>query len=518
MPVTTTSVSAANRPDFQNTKYLDMGPYWRIIDDVRQGTLHMRQMGKVYLPKHPLESNKAYQNRLEATVFYNAYEHTLGGLVGMMFRQNPVLGEDVPVEIRGSDETKKDGYIENIDMQGTHFDVFVRELCADAFDGHSFLYVDMPPKVMQGNNPSGIVTLGDEKAAGIRPYWVKYRASDALNWRTKIVNGRSVLQQITFREQSMEADGEFGEVLVTRYRVLRPGSWTLFKETRKGNGMMEILPDADNPEGTTSLNEIPLAVIYGKKLGFLHSRPPLIDLAHLNIGHWQLMSDYRHILHYANVPVLWRSGFQPNNSVGTEGIGPNRIIDVGPNGQVAWAEHHGYAIGAARTELLDLEQRMSVLGLALLARKGDVEVTATEKILDSAEQSSGLSTIARSLQDGIELALQFTARYMGKPSGGSAEVNSDFQGLSIDPQKLTAYSNMVAQGQLSIETLWQMLEKYGELPEDFNPMTEMDRLQGVMENPQNLSASEMTDMLTSATRSGGEKPDEEARIEAAVKP
>jgi hypothetical protein len=35
---------------------------------------------------------------------------------------------------------------------------------------------------------------------------------------------------------------------------------------------------------------------------------------------------------------------------------------------------------------------------------------------------------------------------------------------------------MVASGQLSLETLWQMLGMYGELPEDFSPEKEMERL------------------------------------------
>src|SRR5262249_5158946 len=139
-----------------------------------------------------------------------------------------------------------EGWAENIDLQGNHWTVFAKESFTDALrDGHSFIYVDMPPKLPDG------ATLSDEQSAGRRPYWVSYNANHALNWRIepeyktivlpsgeeiRVLTGRQILAQITFEECSYETDGQYGEREVKRYRVLRPGSWEIYKETKTERG------------------------------------------------------------------------------------------------------------------------------------------------------------------------------------------------------------------------------------------------------------------------------------------
>src|SRR5262249_45119914 len=103
-----------------------------------------------------------------------------------------------------------------------------------------------------------------------------------------VPTGRRVLDQITFEECSYEPNGEYGEEEVKRYRVLRPGYWELYREIKTETGADYIVEAA----GESSLSEIPLAVIYGRKTGYLTSKPPLLDLALINIGHYQKYSDY----------------------------------------------------------------------------------------------------------------------------------------------------------------------------------------------------------------------------------
>lgn len=483
----------ANSPTFQNAAYTQMLGHWDFVEDLRGGTSELRKLGKKYLPKHPLESNRSYENRVATSVFYNAFEHTLKGLAGMIFRKDPVVSEDCDVEIRGDAENGIPGLVNNIDNQGTHLDVFLREAAEVALRyGHVYIHVDMPPVMTQGSNPDGSANLEDYRKAGMRPYLTYYTPKQALNWRTEIRNGALHLTQITFEETALVPDGDYGEKAVKRYRVLRRGEWQTFLFDKQAPQGSQIV--AENSGTVPSFpHSIPLICIYANKCAPFISHPPLVDLGHLNVSHWQLGSDYRHILHVANVPVLCRSGYNATTRNGAaENFGPNRIIDVAQGGDVWWAEHHGYAIGHARTEILDLEQRMSVLGLSLLARKTDASaVTATEKRIDSAEQSSSLGLFARNLQDGVKQAFEYLAIYLGKPAekGGSVTINNSFDDLSLDPQKLGQYSKMVSEGQLSIETLWQMMQMYGELPENFDPETEMDRIVTAAE----LNADGMTD-------------------------
>src|SRR5215831_10896662 len=263
-----------NQPDFKNSAYMTMAPGWTIVDDVVGGTMMMRRRARTYLPQELAEPTPKYESRLNRSVFFNTYVRIRDALVGMIFKTNPEL-MDIPPAMADD--------IENIDLAGTHFDVFAKELFMDSFEGHVFILVDMQSGLPEGS------TLADEKAAGLRPYWVKYHASQALNWRVGDVEGETVLTQITFEEKTLEPSGLFGEVEVTRYRVFRLESsqvtWELYRRvSMEGSTESQIVLDQS---GTLSIDRIPVVVVYGNRVGPLQSSPPLLDLAYLNIAHWQ---------------------------------------------------------------------------------------------------------------------------------------------------------------------------------------------------------------------------------------
>lgn len=487
-------VEEKNNPSYKCAAYQQMTRSWQYVQDVSQGTLHLRDSRTTYLPREPQEQPDAYGIRIQRAIFFNAFERTLHGLVGMVFRKDPQLSADVPELIRGREgaegRAENEGYWENIDNAGTHGVVFAKEVFTDAMrDGHAAILVDMPLPL------SPEATLADERASGRRPYWVSYRADQIINWRTTVVHGQTKLDLLVLREQSCEPDGEYGEVNVTRYRVLRPGSWELYKEIKDSKtGLMTIAPDPETPGGPTSLTEIPVAILYSRKTGILRSRPPLLDLALINIAHFQKYSDLSIYLHLCK-PILWFRGRDLSKQI--EPIGPYTFFDVdSQNGNVAFAEPTGAALGASREDLIDLEQRMSVLGLSLLSRKTPTPTTATEEILSSVKEASDLATAARSLHDALELALTFTARYLdpAATSGGSVELGATATDLTLSPQELQVYSNQVAARQLSLETMWAVMGRAGKLPEDFDPESERSRIEA--------GAELMADKMLSAFERG----------------
>src|SRR6266498_1288596 len=141
-------IEKINKPDYQNADYKDMQAAWTIVRDVSGGTPRMRQAGTAYLPKEPAEEPKVYNRRLNRSVFFNAYKRTRGALTGMVFKRNPVIAEDVPPEIVK--------HIENVDLAGTHLDVFSKELFEDAFEGHAFILVEMEKAVDPNLDLSGL--------------------------------------------------------------------------------------------------------------------------------------------------------------------------------------------------------------------------------------------------------------------------------------------------------------------------------------------------------------------------
>lgn len=457
-----------NQADFKCKAHGDMARAWGIVRDVSRGTLCLREKGAEYLPVEKAEKSEAYGIRLNRAIFFNAFDRTVQSLVGMVFRKEPTLGADVPEIMRGreaiADIAAVEGQLEDCDRAGTHWTVFAKELFTDAMrDGHAFLFTDMPPALPPG------ATLADEQSAGRQPYWVKYRADQAINWRTDSA-GR--LLQITFEEKTWEADGEYGEAEVCRYRVLRPGSWQLFRKVKDPKTNKDTLISED--EGTTSLREIPVSVVYARKTGALTSRPPLLDLALTNIAHWQKYSDYSIGLHLT-IPVLAMKGGSADKKV--EVIGHYSVFRIPPDGDLKYVEPTGAGLTPQRTDLIDLEEKMAVMGAAMLAKKTPTPKTATEELLSHVKEESDLATAARSLKDCLELGLKFWANYSGKPSGGSITLGATVEELMLSSEEIRAFSEMVANRVISRQTAREVLKEADKLPETFDEQEELRRLE-----------------------------------------
>lgn len=456
----TTLVSEQDRPDFQSAVVKAQEPALILCRDVAGGWAKIKARSTTYLPKHPKEQDKNYQIRLNRPTFFNAFSRTLEGLVGMVFRTSPGLATDVPKPI----ET----HWENIDKEGNHGEVFLKTVFSDAMEaGHNAILVDFP-KVA---DPAK-VTLADERALDLRPYWVHVRKEDIMNLRTsRGPGGERVLEQVTIRFTTHEAKGLFGDEEVVRYRVYRRVNGSVTWETWQAGE--DKVPRPTGETGTIAkLTQIPLVPIYGRQTGYFQSVPPLLDLANLNLLHYQTNSDFFHALHIGMVPTLVISG-GPEGSVEA---GPNTYLALPQGATAAYLETAGTAFGAARQALEDLKGEMAVLGLSLLQGDKRAAETAEAKRMDKSEKDSALTTAARALEDGVEQCLMFHAQLAGLPTGGSITVNTDFAAESLTPEEVNTLSNAVAKGQLSIETMWQKLKEGEWLPDDFDPEVEMDRL------------------------------------------
>jgi hypothetical protein len=457
----------------------------KLVRDLSGGTETVRACGQSYLPRAPGEDSANYSSRLNRSVFLNAFGHTVEGLTGFVFSKDPVLGEDVVPAIAE--------HWENIDLTGNHGDVFVRELLQDALTtGHVAILVEYPAT-------DGKQTAADESSKSspfpIRPYWVPIKKDDILSWRSTVLNGHRVLTQVVIRECQYVASGSFGETEQTRYRVLyninNVVGWKLLEVTER-----KVVVLVDEGLYPTQV-EIPLAeVITSGSKGIFDSDPPLLDLAYLNVAHYQDHSDYRHSIHKTNVPFIFGAGISvATNEDGSPApelvVGPNTaILMPNPDATMQYVAHDGAALGSSKANLDDLKGDMATLGLAMLASEKRVAETAEARRIDKSSSDSALSVTARGLQDGIERALGFHARYMGL-EGGSIQINRDFENLTLTPAQIQALSGLVRDGHLGIETLWKMLISGNVLPDDFDAAVEKGILDAEEEMRQERQREQM---------------------------
>lgn len=423
-----------------------MSTAWRMVSDLLGGTAAMRASGVRHLPQFPHESARAYEIRRCTAVLFPAYARTVSILTGKPFSKPITVGDDVPPRLAG--------WLDDVDREGRNIDAFAAAVCHDALAyGISGILVDAPPS-------PGARTVRDEAEAGIRPYFVHVKHGDILGWRTESRGGSERLAQLRLMESVEEPEGRFGVKLVPQVRVLEPGRWETYRKVADKSGRESW---ALHDRGTTSIDEIPFVPVYGYRKGFMAGVPPMLDLAYLNVEHWQSSSDQQTILRTVRVPILFAKAMSEQDTLA---IGAGTMIQAeSPDADMKYVEHTGSAIEAGRASILDLEDRMRQVGAELLVIKPG-NTTEVQTRSDNEPAMCDLQRIMQSLEDGLDLALYYMARFVGEPEGGRVAIYGDFGVATLAEASAQLLAGMHADGSLSHPTLLSELKRRGVLSAD----------------------------------------------------
>jgi len=237
-------------------------------------------------------------------------------------------------------------------------------------------------------------------------------------------------------------------------------------------------------EGSTSLSEIPFSVAYSNRVGVLESRPPLADIAELNLKAYQVQSDLDNQLHISAVPMLAIFGFPQSAEEISAGPGEAMALPEGASAQ--YIEPSGNSYDAQFQRLEQIANQINELGLAaVLGQKLSAE-TAEAKRIDRSQGDSTMMVIAQQMQDLVDNCLRFHAQYMQQPQVGSSFVNRDFLGDRLEPQEIQSLLQLYTAGTITQETLLKQLSIGEVLGDDFDVEQELDATQsgGLMETPQ----------------------------------
>jgi hypothetical protein len=458
-----------------------MEVWWRMLRALRGGTDAMREQGELYLPKDfaELRAPKRYAERLARTFLFNGYDDSVRKIAGRPF-QRPVTVSELPPPL---DLLETDA-----DRCGTSLTVFASMIFEDMADrGFGVLLVDHTPADPTVTEADGTVrgmTLLDRDRLGLRPYFVRISPDNLLGCRATTENGEEQIVELRVRNLQWEAQSDYTETLVDTITVYKPDvveTWRHVKGTtsRDPNVIMHVQEQSAAGAVLTGVRapmwpdgKISVVVVYANKMGPMFARPPLLNLAWLNVEHWQSSSEQRWKLHYERCNILKAKGLEResvekmNNGEFTLGAGAI-LASTSENFDMSWVESAGTSLKSGVDDLVAIENRMRMMGLAPLTQT-DGPATATGEVRAEVQQQAEAQKWVEALEWALYEAYKKAAQWAGvvMPEDFQLSIWRDFAISARAAQDLTALDSARNRKDLSQKTYLREIQKRGVIGDD----------------------------------------------------
>ena len=459
-------------PDTPSSDYSAMADYWRTVNDILGGAVTMRD--KRYLPKFEDEGDNDYARRRACAPFTNIYEDTGSNLASKPFSRELTLEEGA------SDEFLK--LSEDIDGIGGNLHNFAKTTFRRGIDkAIEWIWVDHTRVDREaGSKP---LSIAEERALGLRPYWVSIPAERVLAAYSERENGREIFVHVRIAEPTIERAG-YGETTKNRVRVIErhpigggiygPPTYQLWeKQTLNG---IDIWVSIEGPTAL-SIAEIPLVAFCPTERDGTSwkLKPPLRKIAELQIVEFQLESGLQQALEYTAFPMLGAFGVDLSESLTGSGrltVGPKALLNsppvsTGQYGEWKFVEISGDSIKALEAHLDAIQKNMRDLGMQPLTQ-ANLTVITTANV--SLKANSAVQGWTLRLKDALEQALKYTAMWLGDVSSApEVDIFQDF-GVNLEGGgELDVLLQAQAQGVLSKKTVQMELKRRSVLSENFDP-------------------------------------------------
>jgi hypothetical protein len=419
--------------DFKDNEYTNNINFLNFVNDLYEGTRTIKLSGQRYLNKYSMEEDQNYFDRLQTATLYNVFKKSIDNTASMLLRKKP--------NITAPEQNMS--LLKNVDGTGTSIDSFIKEIGKlSILDGLSYIWVD-------SQNIDGTVT--EFSKSQIKPFFKIIKRSDVINKSIVFKDGVAVLDTIVFTQLIDEKIDNFKTIKITATIVLTAGTCYILKGK-------EILVQWEN-----TLGYVPIIPVYSAKKGFLSADIPFLDLAYMNIKHYNSQSNLDSILKVAAlpVPIIFSANEYDKNSLKKEGVtvGVNRALSFSDKSSEGfeWAEISGSSISALESNLEKIEEKMEKMSISMVLNSSFN--TATEAKISDANSNIFLLELAFSIDSAINNAFLIAGEYSGTDYGISIELSKDFSGIAMDAQTIDKIINMKAQGLISLDTFWDAMIK-----------------------------------------------------------
>jgi hypothetical protein len=485
----------------------------------------VKEAGDEFLPMLTEQSPEEYEAYKDRAQFFNATARTRDGFSGLIFRKDPKV--EIPAEI---EYFKKD-----TDLFGVSFDQFTKQIADEVIgvgrvgtlidwnstEGRAYVSTYQAEQIINwrvarinGRNVLALLCLKENVNADgeIPGADLKAKApaggKPEMNHRDATGPGPQPAEQIASPQGAAAAavstGDEFSPEMVEQIRVYRLTQTKetetvkvagveklvnvmavvceIYRKIHDGKGF-ELIATLPLMRKGKALTEIPF-VFHGPRNSKPDvDRPPLEDVATVNLSHFRNSADYEHGLHFTGLPTAWVAGFKKDTVLK---IGSSTAwVSESPEAKAGFLEFTGQGLDALKDAMERKEHQMAILGARMLeAAKREAE-TAEAMQIKAGGEGSVVTNIAKSVSASLTLVVKWVVWWHQtadkKLSDISDEVivalNLDFSALQLEAAEILALVKAWQARAISRSTLDHVLQRGEIIPASRQPGDEAELIE-----------------------------------------
>lgn len=509
--------------------------YWRLewskIRDCLAGQREIKRKARIYLPKMRGSDDDDYASYLHRAVFFNMTGQTQNGMIGQVFRRDPRIDGlpkkyDTQIKAKRDDQKFVDALNSGFTKDNASHLLFAKTVISEQIAmGRFGVLVDAPDEAT--------VETPDSFAVG-------YTTENILDWSVAVVKGRYTLTRVLLREFVRKTnaryfspytyDALYRELLLveddtgtsdTGYKYVQnvfideapnapltgpasspnwsPGAMAGV-DTRSPNPTPQAMKSREMEERITPMDSV-VPMIRGKVLGYIPfvffgssgnqsdvEKPPLLDIADLNISHYQSYAQLEHGRFYTALPVYYAPG-NLDQGAAEYNIGPNVVWEVPQDARPPGIlEYTGQGLKALEAALAQKEQQIAAIGGRMMPGGSSKNGAESEEqtMLRNANEYSLLLNVIQAAEAGMTWVVRYWLAWRDVPlsqtTGLRYKINTDFLAPTVGARELRAIQMMYEAGVIPIDVLYDYLRK-GDV---INPEMSIEEFKALLDDPKSF--------------------------------
>lgn len=364
-----------------------------------------------FIPKFSPHDKDRYDALIKRAIYYNFTGNTHSGFTGAVFRK--------PQTIKLPDTLEY--MIKNADGTGAGLEQVSREVVSEVLSpGRNGLLVD----------------LG--KQAGSTAYIKRYAAEKILDWAVSVRDSQAILTKVVLEEPAVIRKED-----KKQYRFLMLDESWRYYQVVYAEDEKTVIDDMSYPtkRDGSQLDYIPFQFFGSENNRPTVDKPPLFDIANINIGHFRNSADWEEFLHFHGQGTVFitseMSGqqFKEANPNGIT-IGARAGHFIGPNGNAILLQ---MGAESALPDAMDRKVNQMIGIGAQFIDDSTTQQTATGTKVNASQRTSGLSKVVGNVVTGMQNVLAWTTDFMGGDPGKiEYDLNRIFYDESLTAQEATA--------------------------------------------------------------------------------